>query len=412
MFKKSRRKIVASIMSVLVVLWVGTLGVIYACSYFEMEKQNRGMLREHALRYTLSQPDGAPPPAKPQPDFGNPRDFDMPSFWLSTFYSVAMTYEGEIIEIRNPQEKLHSNEELETLAGDILSRGNTTGIKNNLVYYVLDKGGYTLFAFKDNTVINESMYTLFRYTLIFGGFAIVALFFLAVYLAKRIVMPLEESYRKQRQFISDAGHELKTPIAVVNANAELLLREYGENQWICNIQYENGRMGVLVGQLLELARTENVTVPKERLDFSRLVTGEALPFESAAFEKELNFSYDIEESLYVYGNGNQLKQLVSILLDNAVSHSKSGGEIICSLKRERNVLKLSVINRGEEIPPEEMEHLFERFYRRDRVRNSEGGHYGLGLAIAKGIAAAHSGDIKASCREGKIEFEFSLPCKK
>lgn len=412
MFKKSRRKIVASIMSVLVALWVGTLAVIYSCSYFEMEKQNRGMLREHAFRYALSQPEVVPPPAKPKPEFGNPRYSDMPLFWLSTFYTVAMTYEGEIIEIRNPQQKLHSNEELESLAGEILSGGTTAGVKNNLVYYVLDKGGYMLFTFKDNTVINESMNTLFRYTLIFGGAAIAVLFFLAVYLAKRIVMPLEESYRKQRQFISDAGHELKTPIAVVNANAELLSREYGENQWVCNIQYENGRMGALVGQLLELARTENVSAPKERLDFSRLVTGEALPFESAAFEKELKFHYNIEESLYVFGNGNQLKQVVSVLLDNAVSHSERGGEISCSLKRERNLVKLSVINKGEEIPPEQMENLFERFYRRDRARNSQGGHYGLGLAIAKAVVTAQGGDIKAVCRDGKVKFVVSLPYKK
>lgn len=412
MFKKSRRKIVASIMSVLVALWVGTLGIIYSCSYFEMEKQNREMLKEHAIRYALSQPDAVPPPAKPRPDFINPRYSDMPLFQLSTFYTVALTYEGEIIEIRNPQEKLHSNEELTDLAGEILSGGKTTGVKNNLVYYVLDKGGYMLFAFKDNTVVNESMNTLFRYTLIFGGLAIAALYFLAVYLAKRIVTPLEESYKKQRQFISDAGHELKTPIAVVNANAELLLREYGENQWISNIRYESGRMGVLVGQLLELARTENVSAPKERLDFSRLVTGEALPFESAAYEKELKFSCDIEESLYVYGNGNQLKQLVSILLDNGVSHSERGGEITLTLRKEGKFVKLSVANPGEEIPPEQMENLFERFYRRDKARNSEGGHYGLGLAIAKAAAIAQGGDIQAFCRDGKIVFVVSLPLKK
>ena len=166
-----------------------------------------------------------------------------------------MTYEGEIIEIKNPQEKLHSNEELSCLAEDISSSGKTTGVKNNLAYFVLDKGGYMLFTFKDNTVFKESINTLFRYTLIFGGLAIAALFFLARYLADRIVAPLEESYEKQRRFISDAGHELKTPIAVVNTNAELLSRVIGENQWLANIQYENARRGALVGRLLELART-------------------------------------------------------------------------------------------------------------------------------------------------------------
>ena len=208
-------------MSVLVLLWAGTLTIIYACSYFELAEQNKGMLREHAWRYVLSRPGQAPPP-------GNPRYSDMPLFQLATFYTVAMTYEGEIIEIKNPQEKLHSNEELSCLAEDISSSGKATGVKNNLAYFVLDKGGYMLFTFKDNTVFKESINTLFRYTLIFGGLAIAALFFLARYLADRIVAPLEESYEKQRRFISDAGHELKTPIAVVNTNAELLSRVIGE----------------------------------------------------------------------------------------------------------------------------------------------------------------------------------------
>lgn len=196
-----------------------------------------------------------------------------------------MTYEGEIIEIKNPQEKLHSNEELSCLAEDISSSGKATGVKNNLAYFVLDKGGYMLFTFKDNTVFKESINTLFRYTLIFGGLAIAALFFLARYLADRIVAPLEESYEKQRRFISDAGHELKTPIAVVNTNAELLSRVIGENQWLANIQYENARMGVLVGRLLELARTENVSAPKERLDFSRLVTGKPFLLKALRLKK-------------------------------------------------------------------------------------------------------------------------------
>ena len=120
----------------------------------------------------------------------------------------------------------------------------------------------------DNRIINESMNTLLRYTIIFGSITITVMFFLAVYLAKRIVKPLEESYQKQKQFISDAGHELKTPIAVVNANAEMLQRDIGENQWLANIQYENERMRLLVGQLLELARTENVQPQTARLDLT------------------------------------------------------------------------------------------------------------------------------------------------
>lgn len=411
MFKKSQRKIVAAIMSVLVILWVGTLIVIYAFSYFEMAKQNRGMLREHAERYVLSQPLDMPPPAKPEPDMKKPGYSSLPVFQLSTFYTVALTYDGELLEIKNPQQTVHSDEELENLARQLSDGSKITGVKSNLVYYVTDKGGYILCAFKDNTVINESMNTLLRYTVIFGGLAIALLFFLAVYLAKRIVNPLEESYRKQKQFISDAGHELKTPISVISTNAELLSREYGSSQWLSNIQYENRRMGVLVAQLLELSRVENVLPHMELLDFSRLVNGEALPFESVVFENGLSLSCETADHIMVEGNSTQLKQLVAILLDNAVCHAEKESNIQLILKAERGFAVLSVINAGREIPAEQRVMLFERFYRADSVRNSEDGHYGLGLAIARAVAASHGGKISVHCENGLIEFKVQIPIR-
>lgn len=412
MFKKSRRKIVAAIMSVLALLWVGTLAVIYASSYYEMSEQNWGMLREHAEQYVLSQPFDAPPPAKPEPDIRNPHYLDLPSFQLSTFYTVAMTYDGKLLEIKNPQQTVYSDEELESFARDALADDKVTGVKNNLIYYTMDKGGYLLVSFKDNTIIQESMGTLFRYTLIFGGLAIVALFFLAVYLARQIVKPLEESYQKQKQFISDAGHELKTPISIVSANAELLARELGNNKWLANIQYENERMGVLVTQLLELSRIEHVIPQMELIDFSRLVNGEALPFESVAYENGLILNCSVMDDIVLEGNSMQLKQLVAILLDNAIRYGNSGREIQLILTAEDGSAKLSVINAGEAITPEQKTQLFERFYRVDAVRNGEDGHYGLGLAIAKAIVLSHGGKISVHCRQGLVEFKVQIPIKK
>ena len=253
MFKKSRRRIVAAIMTILVLLWVGTLGVIYASSYFEMNRRNEQMLKAHAEMYTLTASfEGAKPPARPFPG-GNPVFADSPAFQLSTFYTVAISYEGEILEVKNDSPTVHTDGDLEALAQRIVKDGRRNGNKKNLAYYKTDKDGYTLVTFKDNTVVNEGAVTLFRYTLIFGALALVLFFFLSVFLAKKIVAPLEESYRKQKQFISDAGHELKTPVSVVSANAELLSRELEDNQWLRNIRYENERMGILVAQLLELA---------------------------------------------------------------------------------------------------------------------------------------------------------------
>lgn len=406
MFKRSRRKIVVAIMSILVFLWIGTLCGIYIFSYNEVSTRNREMLKEHLSMYTLKMPledmfIGLP---EQSPHFKN-----QPAFKLSTFYSVALNYEGEIIEIRNSQNTIYTDEELEELALNLVQGTKSTGIKNNLIFAIVDKGGYTLIGFMDNTIMQESMTTLFRYTLIFGGVAILALYFLAAYLAKKIVEPLEESYEKQKQFISDAGHELKTPVSIVNANAELLSREIGDNQWLSNIQYENERMGKLIRQLLELARTENVTPQMEHLNFSRLVAGEVLPFEGIAFEKGFILDTQITDDIYLDGDSVQLKQLVSILVDNAIRHGTGGNEISLSLFEERKTVKLSVVNVGEEIPPEERELLFERFYRMDDVRNSKENHYGLGLAIAKAIVTSHKGKIEVLCAQGKVEFLVSIP---
>ena len=413
MFKRSRRKIVVAIMSILVLLWVGTLGVIYASSYFEMKSQNKQMLEAHAGMYTINQPISDFPSFRPRPD--DNRDFnhkfnpESPRFQLSTFYSVAISYDGDIIEIRNEPSTVYTNDELTNLAQNIIRSGKTNGTQDNLVFYKTNKDGYILVTFMDNTVINENAMTLFRYTLIFGSVALVVFFFLSVYLARRIVNPLEESYHKQKQFISDAGHELKTPVSVVSANAELLSRELGDNQWLQNIQYENERMGMLVGQLLDLARTEDTTPQMEHINLSRLVDGEALPFESVAFEKGLVLNTNITSNIGVVGNSTQLKQIVSILLDNAIRHSKEQGEVWLTLTKEHGFAKLSIINKGDEIPEEQRTKIFERFYRLDTARNSEDKHYGLGLAIAKAITNSHKGRIEVQCFNGFVEFKVQIP---
>lgn len=428
MFKQSRRKIVASIMSILAVIWIVTLCAIYIFSYYEVTTRNRGMLEEHLSQYRLNMtrgdeisemffgegmqgmndmPSVPGVPSQPTPYFEN-----IPTFKLATFYTVAANYDGKILEIRNHDTGVYTDSELIELAQKCLDGKKNSGIKNNLLFSIVDKGSYILIGFMDNTIMQEGMLTLFRYTLIFGAIVMVVLYFVARFLARKIVEPLEESYEKQKQFISDAGHELKTPVSVVNANAEILSRELGENQWLSNIQYENERMGKLIGQLLELARTENVSPHMEKINLSHLIKGEVLPFETVAYENHLELNSNIAEQVYVEGDSTQLKQLVAILVDNAIRHGAGGKEVELSLKQEKHTAKLSVKNEGVAIPLEQKEKLFERFYRTDDVRNSKENHYGLGLAIAKAIITMHKGKIEVQCYDGKVEFIVTLPLSK
>lgn len=173
--------------------------------------------------------------------------------------------------------------------------------------------------------------------------------------------------------------------------------------------YENERMGALIAQLLELTRTERVSKKMQCVDFSRLCNGEALPFESVAFEKGLTLCSDIAPSVLVEGNADELKQLVAILLDNAVNHSEGGGTVALRLEKAHGSAGLSVINAGKEIPQEKRELIFERFYREDTARTGDGKHYGLGLAIARSIVSSHKGKIDVLCYDGLVEFRVQLP---
>ncbi len=409
MFKKSRWKIVLSILFILILLLTGTFCVIYFASYIDMTNENRHLLEQYVEEYSLSEEGDI---REVNGGSMDGRLSQPPRIELSTFYSVAISKSGQILKVDTADMASFDETALTEFAMEILNGEESDGVEQNFLYRVADKGDYQLVAFMDNTVLMESAGTLLNYTLIFGAVAFVVIFFIALFLANRIVAPLEESYKRQKQFVSDAGHELKTPVAVVNANAELLSREIGESQWLSNIQYENERMSALISQLLDLARTENVTPQMENVDLSRLVYGEILPFEAIAYENDLCLKQDIDEGVQVYGNSIQLKQLVSILLDNAIRHSSNGNEIVLQLKKEKTQVHLSVVNDGEEIPAEQRKYLFERFYRTDAARSDEKQHYGLGLAIAKAIVTIQKGTIQVQCADGKVTFLVTLPAAK
>lgn len=422
MFKRSRKKIILAIMGALVLLFAVTLSVIMLASYREIRRENMDMLKRHVELYYLPDEAGAPadPPPEvptngfdghvPEPREKPPLD-QKPDYQLSTFYSVAFGDNDAVIAVDNGEKGVYSEEELTGIAREILAGNSTSGRSGTLTYIVEHRPDYTLVAFMDNTVSEGSLSTLLRNVIIVGGTAILLMFFISLYLSRSIIRPLEENDRKQKQFVSDASHELKTPVAVISTNAELLSREIGENEWLSNIRYENERMGGLVTQLLDLSRAENAEAPMEQVDFSRVVTGETLALETLAFDCGRVFRTDIEEGIVLAGNRTQLTQLVSILLDNAIRHA-TGNEIGISLKRQGHHAVLGVVNDGNEIPQDRQEHLFDRFYRVDEARNSEERHYGLGLSIAKAVTEKHGGSIGVSCQDGKVRFTASIPIKK
>ena len=423
MFNKTRRNIVFTVVFSLLALMVVTLTTIYISNRAALDRDSREMLRTFAERYALDE-QTPPPDGEKRPDdapecrpgeINEPRG-DRPvkderEFRLSTFYSVAYSSEGEVLAVNNGSNGLQSEEALLETASAILKNGKKSGKSGNMTYLVEERGDYTLVAMIDGTINDNNQSLLFRQMLIIGSAATVVILIISIFIARRIVRPLEENDNRQKWFVADAGHELKTPIAVISANSELLKREIGQSEWLDNIDYENERMSDLVKQLLALSKAENGEMPKETVDFSKLADGEALPFETLAYEKGKSIETDIEPGLLIEGNPNQLRQLVSILLDNALSHGTT--EVIgLSLHKEKHHAVLAVSNGAPEMSAEQMPHLFERFYRADEARNDADAHYGLGLSIAKAVTEAHGGRINAEYRDGKAIFTVSLPVKK
>ena len=414
MFRRSRKRIIASVMLSLVLLLVITIGVIYTSSYLRIRNQNMEMLKRYVGLYSLDElpGEGSPPEFDGEPPFDIPSDAETPEYKLSTFYSVAFSDSSEPIAIDSGKQGVYTESDLVDTANEILEKGRTSGRHGSLLYMTEKRDGYTLVAFMDITVNMSGMNTLINYTLAAGLIALVVLFIASKHIADRIITPLEQNDIRQKQFVSDAGHELKTPLSVINANAELLQRQSGDNEWLSNIRYETDRMSTLVKQLLDLSRAENAELVTENIDLSRSVTGEVLPFESVAFEQGLTIESDIAEGIFVSGNRSQLTQVVSILLDNAIRHSSGGDTVTVSLHTEHKQAVLTVTNPSEPIPAEKLARLFERFYRVDEVRNSEEGHYGLGLAIAKAITERHGGNIGVKCEDGKVSFKVTIPLRK
>lgn len=411
LFERSRRRIIAAIMAVLAVLFAATLAAIYAFSYAEVYDRNVRMLENYAVSYQadrlppgLARPGGQPPRAHelgPAP---------------APFYAVLFDDAGTVVAVENDRPDGYSDEELVVFADRALDTGERSGLDGALLFAVERTPGYTLVALMDNALVTESMGTLFRYTLIVGAAALVALFFVARWLAGRIVRPMREAYEEQRRFISDAGHELKTPVAVVEANAELLQRQVGESPWLDNIRYENGRMGVLVAQLLQLARSDAPPASRAVLDLSRTVEKEALSNEPVAFEKGMTLACAIEEGIEVEGDASELARAVAILLDNAFSHGAPGTTVKLVLERRDRTARLAVTNGIVPGAAESLRSaaLFERFSRADAARTGDagaGGHYGLGLAIARAIVTSHDGAIEAVVDDEvpSVTFVITLP---
>lgn len=294
-------------------------------------------------------------------------------------------------------------------------KGFIEGSDYNLAYVYRKSPVGIEMAFKDSSMYKKTIRRLIMSAVIVGGISIFLSYIICLYIANKAVKPVEEAYNSQKRFIADASHELKTPLAVVKTNVEILKANKNETvdsqkKWIDYISFQTDRMSKLVSDLLYLAKADNNEVlgVQSKFNISDTIMNQLLSFEAVIYENELTLNCDIQEDIRFLGNKEGINQLVGILLDNAIKHSYKNKEIKVMLKEIKGTIRFVVTNYGEVIPEEDLDKIFERFYRVDKSRSREKGGYGLGLSIAKTIVEREKGTIRAVSRNNETSFIVEL----
>jgi len=298
-----------------------------------------------------------------------------------------------------------------TLIGKILEQEKTKGFTDQYRYGVFVDGTEKTVIVMDCFLQLQAIYSMFRLIAIAALICIFSVFLLVLFFSQKATKPFIENLNRQRQFVTDASHELKTPLTIIATNNSILEHSLPDNEWIRSTQKQVARMDLLVKNLIELARTEETVVAAEGCDFpiSELVDSQTDAFQTLAVSKGLRLVAHIEPGLVSHGVQDDIFRLLSLLLDNAIKYCSSDGEVTVCLKRKRRHVVLSISNPCLNLKPEDVPRLFDRFYRVDESRSRETGGYGIGLSTAKVIVEQHHGKISAKYEKGRITFMVILP---
>lgn len=345
------------------------------------------------------------PPEKPNGSGDN--DSSNIKFMDSVLYTVLLDENDNIKDVINHSSGDDSVSFVKKYASEILNSGVKKRYIGFLYFskysYAYDKGNCLV-------IVDNSSSTLVLRNDLFISLIIFLILEIIIFILSKIITvwiskPVLDSFEKQKRFIADASHELKTPISVIMASSDALSDNPKEKKWLVNIRNEAERMNLLVTDLLDLASSERGNMVMESSDLSNVVLLSVLTFEGKAYEEGITFDYDIADNIMLNINKNSISQLVEILLDNAVKHSVSGGIVDIVLKDDKDFITFFVKNEGDAIPLGEEEKIFDRFYRVDKSRNRNDNRYGLGLAIAKNIVVNHGGKISAFSKDGYTTFK-------
>ena len=421
MFKSLRHSFIRMNMLVISLIMLVAFAVVCVITYtnvYQKINQELNML----LTWSGERPNDAPPPQREEPA-GQQREEENPFDDVPRIaFVVDVTKEGTYELTQNRMFLNPAEFDIAGMLAVVEKRGNEQGRfttdEHSWAYRVqTQEDGRQTVAFVETSEVKQLLTSLTTVFLAVAAVLLVVIWFVSRWFAGRSVAPIEEAYNNQRRFVQDASHELKTPVAVMRTNLELLESHPEETvasqrDWIDNMMAETKHMEHLTSGLLELARADADDGKKAGtvFSFSDTVQDCILSLEAVLYEKDLHFEAEVEESIHILGHREDIRRLVRILLENAIQYTPQSGEMTLSLASSQKKAVLQVCNTGAGISSEDLPHVFERFYRGDAARVREENSYGLGLSIAKGIVQKNAGSITVSSEEGGLtRFTVAFP---
>lgn len=397
MIKKLRIKLIAvSMISLFLVLFVigGIVGVLNYQKIVDDADRILEVLEENA---------GTFPKMFPRERKDHPPDMSPELPYESRYFSVLLDKNGDVILTDTSKIVSIDTEKAMEYASEVWEKETEKGFLNDYRYWRCSYDEEVRIIFLDCRRQLDNFQNFLLTTFGVSSLGLLSVFILMVYLSARIVKPFSDNYEKQKRFITDAGHELKTPLTIIEADTEVLEMDFGENEWLQDIQGQTKRLADLTNALVVLSRMEEGQNSTMKVDFpvSDMVEEVCHTFQAPAKVQEKTLESAIEAMISMKGDEKAIRGLITILLDNAVKYTNENGYISVTLEKKKNRIYLSVFNTTEYISKEQIFHLFDRFYRTDTSRNSQTGGYGLGLSIAAATVESHRGKILAETEDEK-----------
>lgn len=327
-------------------------------------------------------------------------------------YSTSVVLKNKNIMVLSNSLKETTDKDILSMTQKLQKSGKKFGSIDDYIYLVrILKSGNTVYIFVNNKEALQNSKQFFIVSIFIFLLSVIVFTIISYYLSRWMIKPSEKAIKNQKIFVANISHDLKTPITIIRANADLIENEVKNKKSIKYIQQETEKLNHLVNEMLTLTRIDN-TISKENFksfNFGDSLFDVVLPFESIAYEKGIRFNVNIDEVTDYFGDESNIQKLAEILIDNAMSYTAKGGIVDVDAYENSKAVTLSVTNTGEPISDEKKVEIFDRFYRESKSRERTGNHYGLGLSIANTIVKKHNGKITVESKNGKNTFTVILP---